>query len=104
MTEVMHRQRTGVLAAEQATRPRHPPRTLKKTSAAAGHFALHFAEMWIAMTVGMVIFVPVRLGLVAHGYAALVDSASIDYEALDGSSWACPWLRACACAATVGAR
>jgi hypothetical protein len=32
--------------------------------------------MWIAMTVGIAIFVAARLALVARGYAALVDSGS----------------------------
>jgi hypothetical protein len=57
---------------------------------------LHFAEMWIAMTVGMAIFVPVRLALVTQGYAALVDSASIDYEAWMGICMTVPmvaWMR-----------
>jgi hypothetical protein len=83
-------------APEQATDLRHPPRTFKKTAAGVGRFVVHFAEMWIAMTVGMAIFVPVRLALVAQGYAALVDSASVDYEAWMGVFMTVPmvaWMR-----------
>lgn len=96
MAQIIDRQQAVVSAAEQATGLRHPPRTLKKTGAGVGRFVLHFAEMWIAMTVGMAIFVPVRLALVAQGYAALVDSASIDYEAWMGVFMAVPmvaWMR-----------
>jgi len=67
-----------------------------QTAAGAGRFVLHFAEMWIAMTVGMALFVPVRLALAAQGYAALVDSASIDYEAWMGIFMTVPmvvWMR-----------
>lgn len=96
MAQVIDRQRAVVSAAEQATGLTHPSRSLKKTSARVGRFVLHFAEMWIAMTIGMAIFVPVRLALVAQGYAALIDSSSIEYEAWMGVFMAVPmvaWMR-----------
>jgi hypothetical protein len=83
-------------APEQAMGLSQSRRSLKETGAGAGRFVLHFAEMWIAMTVGMAIFVPVRLALIAQGYAALVDSASIEYGAWMGVFMAVPmvaWMR-----------
>jgi hypothetical protein len=96
VAQVMDRHRAVGSAPEQAMGFRHSPRTLNETGAGVGRFVLHFAEMWIAMTVGMAIFVPVRLALVAQGYAALVDSASIDYEAWMGVFMTVPmvaWMR-----------
>ena len=96
MVQVKARHPAVGSAPDPAMGLRHSPRTLKETGASAGRFVLHFAEMWIAMTVGMAIFVPVRLALVAQGYAALVDSASIDYEAWMGVFMTVPmvaWMR-----------
>jgi hypothetical protein len=49
------------------------------TAAGAGYFAFHFAEMLVAMMLGMMVFVPVRLALTAQGYTALLDASSVDF-------------------------
>src|SRR5947207_15671583 len=47
---------------------------------ASAKFALHFLEMVIAMGIGMAIFAPVKNALVAQGYAALLDTRSLDFQ------------------------
>jgi hypothetical protein len=42
---------------------------------------LYFAEMFVAMLLGMMVFVPIRLALSAQGYTALLDGGSIDFQA-----------------------
>jgi hypothetical protein len=96
MTRVLDRQRPVTTAAEQVKGWTSPPRTPKNTLASIGRFLLHFAEMWVAMTVGMVIFIPIRLALIAQGYTTLLDTASIDYQAGMGVFMAVPmvaWMR-----------
>jgi hypothetical protein len=51
-----------------------------EAAAGVARFALHVAEMWVAMLLGMAVFGPVRLALAAHGYAALLDPMSIASE------------------------
>ena len=46
----------------------------------AVQFSLHFVEMFIAMSIGMAIFGPVRSALAAQGYTALLDPRSIDHQ------------------------
>src|SRR5690349_5891838 len=43
-------------------------------------FLLHFAEMLIAMGIGMAIFGPIRAALVDLGYTTLLDRTSLDYQ------------------------
>ncbi len=94
MAHVMSRE-PAVATAEQRPGLLHPSRTLNNV-ASRGRFLLHFAEMWIAMMLGMAILVPVKLVLVAMGYTALLDTTSIDYQAWMGIFMAVPmvaWMR-----------
>ena len=96
MVQLTDRHRAVGSAPERAHGVGQSSWTLMQTAAGAGRFVLHFAEMWIAMTVGMAIFVPVRLALAGQGYAALVDNASIEYEAWMGIFMTVPmvaWMR-----------
>ena len=71
-------------AAEERRLPtveEHRPRTLEGTAAGVGRFLLHFLEMWLAMGIGMALFGPVKQALGAQGYAALLDTSSIDFQA-----------------------
>ena len=57
---------------------------------------LHFAEMWIAMTLGMAILCRSSWSWSHMGYTALLDTASIDYQAWMGVFMAVPmvaWMR-----------
>jgi hypothetical protein len=74
MPQVTAREPT-IATAEQRPGLSHPPRTLNNL-AGLGRFVLHFAEMWIAMMLGMAILVPVKVVLVAVGYTALLDTTS----------------------------
>jgi ABC-type multidrug transport system fused ATPase/permease subunit len=68
--------------------------------ARVGYFTLHFAEMFVAMMVGMMIFVPVRLALTAQGYTALLDGTSIDFQAWMAAFMVAPmatWMRVRGC-------
>jgi hypothetical protein len=68
------------------------PMTLGAAAAAVGYFFLHFAEMLVAMMLGMMVFVPVRLALTARGYTALLDASSIDFQVLMGAFMAAPMV------------
>jgi hypothetical protein len=58
----------------------HRPRRRRETAGCVVRFVLHFAEMWIAMLVGMAVFDPVGLGLAAQGHTSLLDPMSIESE------------------------
>jgi len=63
-------------------------------------FLFHFTEMWLAMMLGMMIFVPVRLVLAAQGSTALLDASSIEFQVGMGAFMAAPmavWMRARGC-------
>jgi hypothetical protein len=59
-------------------------------AAGAGYFVFHFAEMLVAMMLGMMFFVPFRLALTAQGYTALLDASSVDFQAWMGAFMAIP--------------
>jgi hypothetical protein len=89
----------AVIDRGQEAGRRHPltldgdwPSTLKGCAAGVGRFFLHFAEMWIVMLIGMAAFVPVKLTLVSLGYAALLDTSSIDFQAWMGVFMAAPMV------------
>jgi hypothetical protein len=59
-------------------------------------FALHFAEMWIAMLLGMALFGYARSALAALGYRGLLDVGSIQNEVGHGVFMTAPmvlWMR-----------
>lgn len=56
----------------------HRPRRIGDAAGRAVRFVLHFAEMSIAMLLGMAVFGPVSLGLAAQGYTSMFDTMSID--------------------------
>jgi hypothetical protein len=63
-------------------------------------FCFHFAEMCVAMLLGMMAFRMIRLGLVAHGYLALLDPKSISSSAAMGVFMTAPmvvWMRLRGC-------
>jgi hypothetical protein len=65
-----------------------------------GYFVFHFAEMALAMMLGMAVFVPFRLALTAQGYTALLDGSSIDFQAWMGAFTVTPmvtWMRVRGC-------
>jgi predicted anti-sigma-YlaC factor YlaD len=70
---------TAGLPAVQ-TVDKHRPRRRRKAVGRVVRFLLHFAEMWIAMLVGMAVFDPVGLGLAAQGSTSLLDHMSIESE------------------------
>jgi hypothetical protein len=58
------------------------------------------------MLIGMAVFVPVKLALVSLGYAALLDTSSIDFQAWMGVFIAAPmvaWMRVRGCSWRDGA-
>ena len=84
---------------EPLARPRGFQR-LNNALSAAGSFALYFVEMVFAMMVGMMVFVPIRFGLVTLGYAALLDASSVTFEAWMGTFMVAPmlaWMRIRGC-------
>ena len=69
-------------------------------AAGAGYFVFHFAEMLVAMMLGMMVFVPFRLALTAQGYTALLDASSVDFQAWMGAFMVVPmvvWMRVRGC-------
>jgi len=91
---------TGV-GVHQALRLGAATATATATATArVGYFVVHFAEMLVAMMLGMAGFVAVRLGLMALGYTVLLDASSIDFQAWMGASMAVPmiiWMRVRGC-------
>jgi hypothetical protein len=82
------------------------PSTRTAATAAVGYFVFHFAEMLVAMMLGMMIFVPLRFALTAQGYTALLDVSSIDFQAWMGALMVAPtvaWMRARGCSWRGGA-
>jgi uncharacterized membrane protein len=75
-------------------------------AAGVGYFTLHFAEMFVAMMVGMMVFVPFRLALTAQGYTALLNGSSIDFQAWMAAFMVAPmvtWMRVRGCSWRNGA-
>jgi uncharacterized membrane protein len=76
------------------------PTRLSAATPGVGYFALHFAEMGVAMMLGMGLFMPVRLALTTLGYTALLDGSSIDFQAWMGAFMVAPmvmWMRVRGC-------
>jgi hypothetical protein len=75
-------------------------------TAGVSAFLLHFADMRVAMMLGMMGFVPVRLALTAQGHAALLDASSIDFQVGMGAFMVAPmvtWMRLRGCSWRRGA-
>jgi hypothetical protein len=53
---------------------------LRAVAAGLGYFLFHFAEMFVAMMLGMVVFVSVGLALTAQGYTGLLDGSSSIFQ------------------------
>jgi hypothetical protein len=73
---------------------------------ASGKFLVHFLEMVIAMGIGMAIFGPVKGSLISQGYAALLDTHSLDYQAWMNLFMVVPmvlWMRVRGCSWLHGA-
>jgi hypothetical protein len=71
-----------------------------------GSFLAHFAEMFFAMMAGMMIFMPVGLGLTALGDTALLNAGSIEFEVWMAVFMVAPmvaWMRARGCRWRLGA-
>jgi hypothetical protein len=64
---------------------------LNASAAGVGYFVFHFAEMLVAMMLGMAVFVPFRLILTGVGYTALLDASSLDSRPGWQHSWSHPW-------------
>jgi len=82
------------------------PSMFSAAVAGAGYFTLHFAEMFVAMMLGMMVFVPFRLALTAQGYTALLDGNSIDFQAWMAAFMVVPmvtWMRVRGCSWRNGA-
>jgi len=63
-------------------------------------FVFHLAEMAIAMLVGMMVFMPVRLALTGAGYTSLLDATSIDSQLWMAAFMVVPmaiWMRVRGC-------
>jgi hypothetical protein len=76
------------------------PLRLSVAAAGVGYFVFHFAQMGIAMMLGMAIFIPFSLALTALGYTALLDASSIDFQVGMGAFMVAPmvaWMRVRGC-------
>jgi hypothetical protein len=76
------------------------PSRLGAAAARVGYFAFHFAEMLLAMMLGMMIFIPFRFALTALGYTTLLDGSSIAFQAWMGAFMVAPmvaWMRVRRC-------
>jgi hypothetical protein len=76
------------------------PLRLSAAAAGMGYFLFHFVEMAVAMMLGMMVFVPIRLALSAQGYTALLDASSIDFQAWMAVFMVAPmtaWMRVRGC-------
>jgi hypothetical protein len=80
MQPMQHQRHLFTAGLPVPTVDEHRPRRRREAAGCVVRFPLHFAEMWIAMLVGMAVFDPVGLGLAAQGYASLLDPMSIDSE------------------------
>jgi hypothetical protein len=78
MQPLQHQQ--DLIAANSLGVDEYRLRSWGETAAGVVRFIFHFAEMWIAMLIGMAVFGPVRLALAAQGYTALFDPMSIESE------------------------
>jgi hypothetical protein len=82
------------------------PSRFSAAAAGVGYFTLYFAEMFVAMMLGMMVFMPIRLALTAQGYTALLDGSSIDFQAWMAAFMAAPmvaWMRIRGCSCRDGA-
>jgi len=82
------------------------PSRFNAAAAGVGYFTLHFAEMFVAMMLGMMVFVPIRLALTAQGYTGLLDGNSIDFQAWMAAFMVVPmvaWMRVRCCSWRNGA-
>lgn len=53
---------------------------MRTVATRAGSFAVHFAEMWFAMLLGMAVFMVLRIALTSPGSTALLDATSIEFQ------------------------
>src|SRR5438132_10337580 len=61
-------------------------------AAGVGYFTFHFAEMFVAMMLGMMVFIPIRLALTAQGNTALLDGSSNAFQAWMAAFMAAPMV------------
>jgi uncharacterized membrane protein len=95
-----------LLTPVAGTHVRQSSTRFRTVAAGVGYFTLHFAEMFVAMMVGMMVFVPFRLVLTAQGYTALLDGSSIDFQAWMAAFMVAPmltWMRVRGCSWRNGA-
>ncbi len=81
------------------------PSRFNAAAAGVGYFTLDFAEMFVAMMLGMMVFAP-RLGLTAQGFTGLLDGSSIDFQASMAAFMVVPlvaWMRVRCCSWRNGA-
>ena len=79
---------------------RNAPQRSARLARESVYFVFHFAEMLVAMMLGMMVFVPFRLALTAQGYTALLDASSVDFQAWMGAFMVVPmvvWMRVRGC-------
>jgi hypothetical protein len=96
MRHELHRASPTMSPASLTRISARQPRKLKARTAAVGYFLFHLAEMWLAMMLGMMLFVIARLGLTAQGLAVPVDASGIDFQAWMAVSMVAPmlaWMR-----------
>jgi hypothetical protein len=74
-------QRTApAVSPTPATGELSPTLGLSAAAARMGYFLFHFAEMFVAMMLGMAVFLAVGLALTAQGYTALLDARSTNFQ------------------------
>jgi hypothetical protein len=75
--------------------------TLRGAASGAGRFVIHFAEMWIAMMIGMWVFHAVVIPvLVLFGFTQVLDGTSVVHQLGMGVFMAAPmvaWMRVAGC-------
>jgi len=82
------------------------PLRLSSALAGVGYFLFHLAEMWFAMMLGMMVFMPVRFALAALGYTVLLDASSLAFQAWMAAFMSVPmlaWMRIRGCGWRQGA-
>ncbi|HEY8742540.1 MAG TPA: hypothetical protein VIU62_05550, partial [Chloroflexota bacterium] len=91
---------TAVARADVRRADVRQPLKLSVTVAGVGYFAFHFAEMGVAMMLGMMVFVPFRLALTTLGNTALLDTSSLEFQVWMGAFMVAPmvvWMRVRGC-------
>jgi hypothetical protein len=76
------------------------PSPFRAASTKVTNFVFHFAEMWVAMILGMGVFMALGIALTSQGYAALLDATSIEFQVGMGVSMVAPmavWMRLRGC-------